>query len=274
MRAKGFKWDHEIRIALPQSYAETSKAYPVLWVTDGSYWFDTAAGIVNIYEHNNGVPEMIVVGIGAQPEDDNAYEARRLYDLTSVPPYMDSDADDKRKHWKAYEAFLAKGGTSVAYGGAAEFLSLIVDQVRPVLARDYRMADDHTLMGHSAGGAFCSYAIFARPGAFDKYLCGFSGTWPDLPQLEEQYAQTHNDLPIQAYFGIAGADILSSGRTWDPFSVGRLLEKRHYPSLKLYTQIFPDDDHGSVVPMLLSRGLRNLWGGSVGSSEESRFEAK
>src|SRR4029077_4043685 len=42
MRAEGFKWDHEIRIALPHSYHETNKAYPVLWVTDGSYWFNTA----------------------------------------------------------------------------------------------------------------------------------------------------------------------------------------------------------------------------------------
>ena len=67
MRAEGFSWEHEIQIALPQSYSQTGESYPVLWVTDGSYWFETAVGIVNVYGKKY-FPEMIVVAVGAPPE--------------------------------------------------------------------------------------------------------------------------------------------------------------------------------------------------------------
>ena len=42
MRGEGLPWDHEIQIAVPPSYAETDKAYPVLWMTDGLWQFDLA----------------------------------------------------------------------------------------------------------------------------------------------------------------------------------------------------------------------------------------
>src|SRR6202035_6056683 len=36
MHYAGGPFDYEIRIALPASYHQTDKSYPVLWVTDGS----------------------------------------------------------------------------------------------------------------------------------------------------------------------------------------------------------------------------------------------
>jgi predicted alpha/beta superfamily hydrolase len=214
-------------------------------------------------------PQMI--GIGLPPESDidaqiRDTEMRRIHDFSPEKPCADSDTSDQCKFWKAYEDDFTKRGAPLTYGGAGEFLSFLVDQVRPVLARDYRMTGDHTLMGHSAGGAFCYYAIFARHGAFDKYMCGGGRAWRGWPAQEEQYAQTHSDLPIQIYEAISGIDLLAGGPA---YSVGTVLNERHYPSLKLYTQIFPDDNHQSVVPMMLSRGLRTLWGGRPGATPDA-----
>jgi predicted alpha/beta superfamily hydrolase len=271
MRPQGGKWDYEIQIALPASYHNTIASYPVLWVTDGSFWFNAAVDIVNNYEWGNGVPEMIVIGIGLPPEADlgaqiRDTEMRRIHDFSPERPCEDSDTSDQCKFWRAYEDDFIKRGAPLTFGGAGDFLSFIVDQVRPTLARDYRMTGDHTLMGHSAGGAFCYYAIFARPSVFDKYMCGGGKTWRGWPAQEEQYAQTHSDLPIQIYEAISGIDLLAGGAA---YSVGTLLKKRHYPSLKLYTQIFPDDNHQSVVPMMLSRGLRALWAGAPGATPDA-----
>lgn len=66
MRAEGFDWDHEIQIALPASYYQSKKAYPVLWITDGLYTFETAVSIANAWDKYD-LPEMIVVGVGARP---------------------------------------------------------------------------------------------------------------------------------------------------------------------------------------------------------------
>src|SRR6266478_3679243 len=81
MRAAGFKWEHEIQVALPPSYGKTENAYPVLWVTDGSYWFETAVNIANVFAQKH-LPEAIVVGVGAPPEAADEYNMRRIYDFT------------------------------------------------------------------------------------------------------------------------------------------------------------------------------------------------
>ncbi|MEM8825809.1 MAG: hypothetical protein AAGD40_02630, partial [Pseudomonadota bacterium] len=39
----------------------------------------------------------------------------------------------------------------------------------------------------------------------------------------------------------------------------RLLNLRRYPSLDLKTKIFTGEDHYTVVPRLLTEGLRYLW---------------
>ena len=36
VRAKGWEWDHEVRVFLPATYHHTNKSYPTLWVTDNS----------------------------------------------------------------------------------------------------------------------------------------------------------------------------------------------------------------------------------------------
>jgi len=42
----------------------------------------------------------------------------------------------------------------------------------PQLAAKYRFSGEHALFGHSAGGMFAVYALFQRPGAFDKMIIG------------------------------------------------------------------------------------------------------
>src|SRR5262245_33888718 len=42
MQASGYPWEHEIQIALPPSYGKSDRKYPVLWVTDGSFFLSAA----------------------------------------------------------------------------------------------------------------------------------------------------------------------------------------------------------------------------------------
>jgi len=55
------------------------------------------------------------------------------------------------------------------------------------------MANEHTLWGHSAGGAFTGYALFANPGGFNRYIIG-SGTNALTIEMEQAYAEKHDDL--------------------------------------------------------------------------------
>src|SRR5690606_32725850 len=80
---EGGRWEHEIQVALPPSYHSSDQRYPVLWVTDGSIWFEPAVNAVSLTAAGH-VPEMIVVGVGVPPEAADQYGPRRSYDFTPV----------------------------------------------------------------------------------------------------------------------------------------------------------------------------------------------
>jgi len=165
MRAEGYKWEHEIRIALPSSYRKENRTYSVLWVTDGHAFFEPAVGFATACAQKY-IPEMIVVGIGAPPQASNESHMRRTYDFTpnDVKSYSGFGSKLVEEQMKARDEKRKAEGTILAkdWGGAPRFLAFLADTVRPLLARDYRMADDHTLFGDSAGGLFCTYALLAR----------------------------------------------------------------------------------------------------------------
>src|ERR1700683_3902436 len=205
MRATGFKWDHEIRVALPQGYFVSTKTYPVLWVTDGSWAFDEAVNIADNFNRLN-IPQMIIVGIGMPHLENNElaqYEKRRIYDFLPSRPAFDGPlAEQRSQFWEAYEKGLAAKGVPLTYGGANAFLSFLIDEVRPALSHDYRTSNQNVLFGYSAGGAFCAYALLTRPEAFQKYICGGFETHEVLT-LEAKYARAHQDLAGRVYIGYA-----------------------------------------------------------------------
>lgn len=274
MRAEGFKWDHEIQIALPRSYYKTEGAYPVLWVTDGSYWFETAVEIVNVYAQKH-VSEMIIVAVGVPSDALKEFQSRRRYDFSPTPEewaFEGFGGELLKGQLKEMEERLKAAGMPLPkeQGGGPGFLAFLVDTVRPALSRVYRMSDDHTLFGDSAGGSFCTYAFLARPRAFDKYICGspslYAGNF-ELFRLEERYSKAHKDLPAKVFFGAGEAEVLEGGMisaagiVSSMTRMAEILKLRRYPSLKLHVRIFPGEDHGSVIPMNLSWGLRTLWEG-------------
>lgn len=264
LRAPGFKWDHEIQICVPRGYYNPENArrnYPVLWVTDGSWAFDLAVEAASQSEFAH-VPPMIIVGVGVPSEDaDRYYESRRIYDFFPSRPDVRSNgrlAELERDFWPQYEKTHAEKGTPVTYGGAQGFLSFLIDEVRPALARDYRMMfEQNTLFGYSAGGAFCEYALLTRPEGFDKYICG-GGYTNEVLDAEEAYAKGHRDLRVRVFFGMADGDALGGG-----FPLTVVLRSRNYPSLKMRTDIFPNQDHNGAVPLTMTQGLLFVWEDSL-----------
>lgn len=278
MRGEGFDWDHEIQIALPVSYTQANKTYPVLRVTDGSYYFETAVSIVNVYSQKQ-VPEMIVVGIGIPPEASGEYHIRPIYEFTPNDGWGFRGFGSQlfERESQAMDTRLKADGVPLAtrYGGASEFLTFLGDIVRPARASDYRTTDEHTIFGDSAGGIFCTYALLAQPTAFNKYICGSPALhWGncELFRVEEQYAQMHKDLPAKVFFGAGEGEIVEGeivsayGIVSSTTRMAEIVKMRAYPSLKLHARIFRDEDHDSVVPLNLSWGLRTLWEGEVNKS--------
>jgi predicted alpha/beta superfamily hydrolase len=258
-RAAGFAYDHEVLIALPPSYyVEPDRSYPVLWAMDGSLFFDLIVGLFTVGLTGFRYPEMIVIGVGHPSSEGLEGLAKRTVDLW--PPGSTVADGPAKEH---LDAMLAPDRSAESmFDGVKgdEFLAFLVDQLRPALAEQYRMNDDHVLFGHSAGAAFAGYALFARPGSFQRYILG-SCTNELTIKLEAAHAATHDDLAAHVFLSAGDreantASLAAQRMVSRTMLLAENLLLRQYPSLRLRTRVYTGGDHYSIVPGLISDGLQ------------------
>jgi predicted alpha/beta superfamily hydrolase len=210
--------------------------------------------------------DVILVAVGAEPVSPVEFQRRRTFDFS---PHEDTSVDGPAgdylaKHsppeWKDNKG-----------GGAQRFLDFLVDDVRPALAGEYRMApDDHGIVGESGGGTFVAFSLFGRPGAFQRFICGSPALYNSqgvIFDMEERYAAEHDDLPAHVFFAAGEAEITQPliNACACLSSMARMAETlsfREYPSLDLKVRIFRDETHGLLQP-LLRWGVPAVWGDKV-----------
>jgi len=261
MRAEGFEWEHEIRVALPWTYTGGKRTYPVLWLTDNC--LEAALSAV-------AGADVILVSVGAGDIPIQEAGARRTYDFMPTTNVFPHGA--LGECMRAQLALVSANFEEPPGGGAARFLDFLVDDVRSTLAGEYRMdPNDHALFGFSHGGAFVAYALFAKPGAFARYICGS----PTLASchyyvlgMEEQYAAAYDDLPAHVFLGFGEAEMTEGSLAgWGCVSsaarLAEMLTLRAYPSLRLTAKAFPGESHGTMLLRMLSSGTREVWGSDV-----------
>jgi predicted alpha/beta superfamily hydrolase len=261
----GFAWQHEVQVALPPSYASSDRAYPVVWLTDGSAIFRSAVELATVFAMDGTIPEVIVVGFGSEPTATLMEVAtRRNFDFTTKEDVFPAGLGGERMR-----ATAAAAGVPVPPGGGAPaLLDHLVDVLRPELTGAYRMdSERHVLFGHSGGGTFVGYSLFARPGAFQGYICGspfLNASDGHIFQLEDEYAQHHTDLPAAIYFGIGEQELASPllaahGLGSSMLRLAETLLLRGYPSLRVVVRVSPGETHPAMYWPLLSEGLREVF---------------
>ena len=259
-RAAGYDYDHEVLVTLPRSHAVSpDRTYPVLWAMDGAMMHMLVAGIVNLYTLGGRLPETIVVSVGHSSDQGMAGLVKREFDLHPAGSMFGDELSERTITAGSGRAIIEQ---SPQFKGD-RFLDFLVDQLRPALTERYRMNDDHALMGHSSGGYFTGYALFARPGGFSRYLIG-SGTHPHALELEAQYAESHDDLAARIFLA-AGAnevnnfDMSASRIVSRTVFLAENLRLRRYPSLALKSQLYTGLDHFTVMPPMFADGLQFLY---------------
>lgn len=267
MQGSELNWPHELQIALPPSYRNGDRTYPVLWATDASLTFPLAVGTMSILTMGQEAAEAIIVGVGAPASTDaSEFNRRRTYEFYPRPRWLNAGVGGQhalRTMQDTLPQDLLDGG-----GGAEQFLAFLVDELRPQLAREFRFDEaDHGLLGASAGGHFATYVLLTRTEAFAKYLIGspaVSGCEDYLFELEAQHAahgrQLRGDLFLSAGESeatdawTAQGDILGSTTR-----LAQTLRLRDYPELRITCRLFPGHTHYSVLPTAISAGLWHLY---------------
>lgn len=256
IRAPALNRDYQVFVALPDSYREGSRRYPVLFVVDANYSFPIVRNIAQRLHKHAGMEEVIVVGLSYAKGDSGVYSRRRDYTPT-VPRNQ------------AYRSDMP--GRQPAFGEASAYGKFVTAEVFPMIARQYR-ADMRrkVFIGHSYGSLLGLDMMLKQPRAFEHYILGSPSLWFDAGVMfdrEKAYAGKNRDLPASVFFGIGGLERLAPGKrrsrseenadmVADLQEFDSSLQARRYPGLKTRVRVFADEDHASVFPLVLTHGLR------------------
>jgi predicted alpha/beta superfamily hydrolase len=243
---------------------------PVLYVLDGDIGFALAAEIARMRGIMGMQPTAMVVGIG-YGADFLEFAKLRTADLT--PPLS--------------EAGRAAMGNLASFigdqdGGADAFVDFLTDTLAPEIGRRYPEASDHDriLFGHSLGGLFTAYALLTRPGAFRSFVANSPSLWWDGFAINGHLAAFAEKLAAlgcqpRVLLGVGGQeqDVPTKVPPGMPMSLEEIqatvAASRMVDAVPEFTAalraagltgvehvIYDQEDHSSVVPVAIMRGLR------------------
>jgi predicted alpha/beta superfamily hydrolase len=260
--------DYQVSVALPFGYADSTKAYPVLYAVDANGQFGTvveAARILNNF--GTQIPQLLIVGIGYPSGGRQILiEQRRFFDLF---PTEDREFEEWHEEWRAGE--WPDLGPFDGSGGGADFLLFLREELIPQIESEYRVdPSDRAMYGHSAGGYFGLYALLEGEGTFNRVVAGSPALfWDDryFFGLEETYSQSNRELPARVFLSVGLEEHDQQNPETDCFCMVRnlrrlieTLERRGYEGLEYQVHFFEGENHQSVVPATVSRGLRFIYG--------------
>lgn len=126
----------------PAGYQLSNEHYPVIYLLDGEFNLLYTAGIVDYLHKNQMMPKVVIVSI---------HNTNRVRDFTPTP---------------------SKEGLygPLELGGADKFLSFIEDELKPEIAKQYRVNSYSALIGHSYGGLLSIYSQQVRPSLFNAHI--------------------------------------------------------------------------------------------------------
>jgi uncharacterized protein len=246
---------YEVWVHLPSTYEQSTHAFPVVFVTDAGYSFPLIRSIRNrVGARGRNIEEFILVGLphepGIPPNDS------RSRDYTPSNPLLDPTRNTN--HYSA-----------TVYGQAQAYRDYVEKQVFPMIAKHYRADLRRAVyMGQSYGGLFGAYTLLTKPELFQTYLLGSPSLWFDkrsiLP-IEADYANTHTDLKARVMMYTGSFETIQPGPrypkefdlTSDMHAFEALLKSRGYPSLHIASEVLSDEDHMTMGPSFITRGL--LW---------------
>jgi len=249
---------YPIWVDVPASYTERGdgKKYPIVFVTDAGYSFPLVRSIRNLLgQRGRNIEDFILVGLAPAEGDTSA--ASRSRDYTPTNPLPSAKADDG-----TYNAQLR-------YGEAIAYRDHLESEVFPYIEKHYR-ADMRrkVLAGHSLGGLFGAYVLLTKPAMFQHYILSSPSLWFDAKSIlkfERDYAAQHRDLDarVSIYAGsfetiraepryFKSVDIVEDMKRFK-----KLLESRRYSGLRIDTKVIADEDHLTVYPSAIGRGLLN-----------------
>ena len=225
-----------IQVSLPPGYSTQETNYPIIYLLDSDRSFGLVNGIAFWLKFDRLIPDVIIVGIAYKKQ----WWQKRSRDYT---PTRGSEKD-----W---------GGWALA-GGSDHFLNFIDKELNSKL-KDFRIDwTNKTIIGHSFGGIFATYALFNKPHLFDNYISISPAlNWDDKylfnTSVENLQSKTSKSIVFTAIGELDRENIVTPWREFNKY-----VEENKIPNLDWYSIEYKDQTHSSVLPVAITDGLRKV----------------
>lgn len=193
---------------------------------------------------------------------------------------------DSRARTQDYTAWVdtaedENGAAQSTGGGAAAFLQVIQQKIKPEVARRARVdTQQQALWGHSLGGLFVLSTLYTQPDAFQQYVSASPSLWwsQGAPQGELEQRFVAHPAPAKLWL-MLGGDERSGNRGVRDMSNPRVVahlrriagatpDAAHVlsgrlaavPGLQVTYREFPGLGHGPMLPASLKATLAALYG--------------
>jgi len=239
---------YNLFVSTPPGYASPENAerrYPVIYLNDGELFFLASAGEPLLSYYNKVLEETIVVGI-SYAVGENPLASRQL-DLT---PAVDASFTNPT-------------------GGAAEYFSMIKNEIIPLVEKSYRADPDRrTLAGHSLGGTFGAYVLLTEPEIFANYIIVSPALWyagHSIAGLEASYAAAHDVLPARVYMAVGDLEGPKGGlkaidMVNNEVAFAARMKSRNYKGFVLRDEVLDGGvNHATAFPLAYLRALEWLF---------------
>jgi hypothetical protein len=222
-------------VALPDGYAESTKAYPVLYVLDG-WHFPLVDFLAEQGVYARTMPHLIVVTL----DQGDGHETRaRVMDLRRL------DFTPTKVPGDDYS------------GGADRFLAFMAGELIPYVDAAYRTdRNDRGLLGHSYGGLFAIYALLHQPGLFGRIVAVSPSLGWDGGSLIKAAPGLIFQRPFKARIDFSyGSDESGDEKLESVQPFFWTLDALKPEGLDYRFTIYPGQNHNSVRPYSFASGL-------------------
>jgi predicted alpha/beta superfamily hydrolase len=251
-----------VAVPPPELRADAEQPVAVMYLLDGFLTFLSTAQIARTtlaYSLRQLRP-VAIVGISPATGDLKRVTAQRVRDLTPT---------------RATSRYLL-GETPYGTGGAGAMLDLIREEVAPFVESAHSLdPDDRGLGGFSLGGLFTCWALVRRPEGFRRYLAvSPSLWWDDHLLLDGRRAPLADGAGGDVYLAVGGRED-SPDHGWPvlPAALREALSGldmvadlarftarlRDESALDVRSEVIPDEQHATVWPAAVTRGLVHLY---------------
>lgn len=235
---------YQLSVALPPSYRSSEDEYPVVYLLDGDLLFGMAAGLTTVSHWCEGVPELIVVGIGYGITSYTQWDRLREVDFPVAEFQTRFEASDPTSNPRP-----------------DLFLRALTDDIIPGIDGAYRtLRTQRCLYGYSWGGFFTLYALLHQPDTFQYYLAG-----SPVLEIANDYLMRNDDrlrehtqenrIHLYLSMGETEHDGLAAFYRFTEF-----LNHQSYPGLQLTAEAYPAEPHGPEgTALTYLHGLRSVF---------------